>query len=586
MNKRLTLLIVWLGFSLVFAFAGSDNIRQAFMERAPGKFEPAAYMKAQQEKFDWLMAEAVRLSEKTVVSVQVTEQDMEQIENYKCETCGKHAPMKRRVRVGVVKPVDLKVSGTDPFWPTLDGGFVWTLAAESRAAAALRIHFRDFNLPANAAVYVYNTAGEAFGPYTGRGPTNDGDFWSNTVSGPIAYVQLRHFGPASDSDLYATHFKIAGIGHLGEKFLLPFIQHQKAVEGLSRILEHCSYNEPCVEDASCYSGGAVNDAKKAVAHIQWISGAWIYYCSGGLITDTNVATHIPYFLTANHCLSRAREARNLECYWLYRTASCHAACYDPVGVVPRTLGSDVISTSSKNGDYSLLKLWENPPAGSVFMGWTTMDTAFAAGMELFRISHPSGAPQAYSKHVVDVDAVTCGGWPRGKWIYSRDVIGATEGGSSGSPVYNMNGQIVGQLSGACGYNVNDPCDAVNNATVDGAFAAYFSEIQSWLAPQTSLKMHVQAIDLGIKTRGPNTDAIASVTIVDELGSPVSGAVVTGTFSGEVFGTTSASTDRKGAVVLKISKPGAITSFTFCVDNVIHTSYTYDPSANVETCDTY
>jgi hypothetical protein len=83
---------------------------------------------------------------------------------------------------------------------------------------------------------------------------------------------------------------------------------------------------------------------------------------------------------------------------------------------------------------------------------------------------------------VDTSAPTCGGWPRGNWIYSRDTLGATEGGSSGSPVLNASGEIVGQLSGGCGTNVNVNCDAVNNATVDGAFAAYYSDVAPILDP--------------------------------------------------------------------------------------------------------
>ena len=101
---------------------------------------------------------------------------------------------------------------------------------------------------------------------------------------------------------------------------------------------------------------------------------------------------------------------------------------------------------------------------------------------MYRISHPQGAPQSFSEHVVDTNAGTCTAWPRGDRIYSRDVVGATEGGSSGSPVVNSSGQIVGQLSGACGTNLNDNCDAVNNATVDGAFAAYFGDVEQFLDP--------------------------------------------------------------------------------------------------------
>jgi hypothetical protein len=55
-------------------------------------------------------------------------------------------------------------------------------------------------------------------------------------------------------------------------------------------------------------------------------------------------------------------------------------------------------------------------------------------------------------------------------------------------VLNGSGQIVGQLYGACGFNLNDVCDAESNATVDGAFAVSYSQISGILGgggPQCS-----------------------------------------------------------------------------------------------------
>jgi len=490
MNKFFVFITIFLSLSLVVTFAGDGKpvksvpVHQAFMERAPGNFDAAEYVKTQQETFNWLMAESVPLSVDSIITIHVTEEDLDAIENHQCETCGKSA---QKVRIGIVKPAGVEVafrnleSGSAA--RTSEGGFVWTAAAESSKAVALRVHFTNFSLPPNAALYIYNTDGEAFGPYTDRGPGNDGDFWTNTVTGPIAYLQLRHFGPASESDLQSIRFTIADVGHIGPKFLLPFMQTLNTTEeGLNRTAVHCSYNEDCVEDASCYHGRTVMDAKKAVAYIQWVSGPWLYSCSGGLLNDTVPGSQIPYFLTANHCIRTGKDAKNLEFYWQYWTSSCRGACYDPVGAVPRTLGSDLLSHSNHKGDYSLLRLWENPPAGSVFLGWTDVPVAFSNNTEMFRISHPSGAPQAYSKHRVDTSAGACGGWPMGNWIYSRDIIGATEGGSSGSPVMNLSGQVVGQLTGGCGTNVGDVCDFVNNATVDGAFAAYYLDVKQWLDP--------------------------------------------------------------------------------------------------------
>jgi hypothetical protein len=605
MNKFSTFLVTFLTLTLVVAFAGDVKlvkgmpheilpVRQAFMEKSPGSFDAEQYLKNRQETFDWLMAEAAALSPESIVTVPVTKEDLAGIENYQCETCGNLGSLARKDRIGVVKPVGVDVAfhqlkpglhSRGMMEPMPEGGYVWTTALESPTATAVRVHFGNFSLPPNAAVYIYNLNGEAFGPYTELGPGNEGDFWSHTVTGPIAFVQLRHFGSPSINDLKSTRFTIEDIGYLGEKFLLPFMQQVQDYRGdISRALEHCPDNEPCVEDASCFSGGVIDDAKKAMAHMEWIAGSWIYYCSGGLIADTVTTSQIPYFLTANHCISKAKDAKALECYFQYWTASCHGACYDPVGVCPSTLGADIMD-SSRDGDHTLLQLWEDPPSGSVFMGWTTQPVAFADGTHLFRISFPSGMPAAYSEHVVDSDYVECSSLPVGEFIYSQDVIGATEGGSSGSPVMNMSGQIVGQLYGACGYTL-EVCDSENNRTVDGAFAFYFDDVKPWLDPNGGGKTHVDSIVMSKEVKAVFTTAVATVTIVDENDSPVANATVEGTFTGDISGPASGTTDDNGVAVVKLKQKVTATTFTFCVDNVTHASYTYDEAANVETCDTY
>ena len=114
-----------------------------------------------------------------------------------------------------------------------------------------------------------------------------------------------------------------------------------------------------------------------------------------------------------------------------------------------------------------------------------MRTSGSSGLPLYRISNPGFGPQVYSRHAVDPSAPMCGGWPRGFWIYSRDIVGAIDGGSSGSPIVNASTQVVGQLSGTCGSNASAVCESgpgEANATVDGAFAAYFATVQPILAP--------------------------------------------------------------------------------------------------------
>ncbi len=352
---------------------------------------------------------------------------------------------------------------------TSDGGFIWATAIRSDGAGALRVHINGLDLPDDADLYFLNRDGQAFGPYSGKGPGGDGEFWTNTVTGDEGIVVLRHYGPAGGKDLRRISFVISDVGHIGPEFG-PVAAPQL----------FCSFNVPCIENASCHNGTLADPAKSAVALMQWVSGQFIFTCTGGLIADSNPSTQVPYFLTANHCLSTNGNAANLETYFGFSlpcgSTSCPAQT-NPGGI--QRLGATVKATGSA-GDFTLLQLNQTPPSGSTFLGWNNAPIANTNNAPLHRISHPAWAPQAYSADRVSTTAPTCSGWPRGQRIYSRTITGGTEGGSSGSPVLNSSSQIVGQLSGACGTNVNDDCDNINNATVDGAFAFYWPSVAPFL----------------------------------------------------------------------------------------------------------
>jgi len=446
-------------------------------------FNRAEALQQRDELHQWLMSETVHSGLDNPITAIFSDDELAAVDNARGED-----PM----RVGLTRALSVNVSFADlnmsrlrgnpvqrangAITGTEDGGFVYTVALSSPGAAALRLHFSGFRLPPATGVYLYTDDSQVFGPYTGRGPFGDGEFWSHTLVGDSVILQLRHVGPASDNDLRRSAFTLAGLGHIRPVFLGGT----------------CADNASCVVNAECSgASSAVDPARNAVAAMQWISGAFIYFCTGGLVADTDNSTQIPYFLTANHCLSKDRDAKNLENFFQFTTpcgSSTNCLTWQQLRAdYPqslRTLGASVVSTGS-GPDYTLLQLAEPTPDGSAFLGWNPNPVAFSDGADLYRISHPGGSPQSYSWHQVDTSATTCRSWPRGDRIYSRDVVGATEGGSSGSPVVNNIGQIVGQLSGACGTNVNNVCDNTNNATVDGAFAAYYNQVSQWLDPGSS-----------------------------------------------------------------------------------------------------
>ena len=70
MRKFTTFFTILLTLSLIFAFAGdafTGDVRQAYMEKSAGKFDPAAYAQSMQLKFNWLVSQGVPLSEKSIV---------------------------------------------------------------------------------------------------------------------------------------------------------------------------------------------------------------------------------------------------------------------------------------------------------------------------------------------------------------------------------------------------------------------------------------------------------------------------------------------------------------------------------------
>jgi V8-like Glu-specific endopeptidase len=394
-----------------------------------------------------------------------------------------------RQPVGVVAPTDLAVDLSSLGLADLsatprdiaggairagDQGFVWSAVVESSGATALRLELDGLYLPHHAVLYAYDDHGGVAGPYRASGPAGDGTLFTDTLMGERVHLQLRYEGTDTARALAATGFVIRSVGVLDDRFELSRYDFD---EDMNRAF--CSFNAECVENASCSSvPSAIQPARNAIAHLLFQSGGWWYICTGGLIADTDASTNVPYLLTANHCISRAKEASSLQTFFKFST-TCGGSCDAPQ--TASTTGSTLVA-GNRTGDYTLLRLSGAAPSGTVALPYSTTPVANTNNTNLFRISHPGGAPQAYSEHRVDTGAGVCSSWPRGSWIYSRDTYGATEGGSSGSPVLNSAGQIVGQLSGGCGTNVNDNCDNTSNATVDGAFASYFTEVAPYLAP--------------------------------------------------------------------------------------------------------
>jgi uncharacterized repeat protein (TIGR02543 family) len=178
-------------------------------------------------------------------------------------------------------------------------------------------------------------------------------------------------------------------------------------------------------------------------------------CTGALLNDKH-SSGIPYFLSANHCISTQTVASALETYWFYQSPGCNLSGTD-WRYQPLTGGAELLYANADT-DVAFLQLRNTPPSGSRLLAWTTTTPGMNDG--LVGIHHPKGDRKKIS------DGYLAGYWDctplsnanpdgdascssassaSGEYLKVNWVSGLTERGSSGSPIFNLDYQVVGQL---------------------------------------------------------------------------------------------------------------------------------------------
>ncbi len=352
-----------------------------------------------------------------------------------------------------------------------DGSRTWTLSVSSTGAAAMRLHFDSFLLPEGARAYVYSSDGEAHGPYTNelvRRIVPDGrDFWTNSVYASTIYLEVRFAGASSPLDL-----SLDAAGHL------EFSESLAAAE----VVANPEATE-CFVDVACAQDDAtlIQNLSRAAAQLNFMKNSSFYACSGSLVNVSKTPEVEPYMLTANHCFDSQASASSIEALWDYRPSSCGGTPPDP-STLPRSLGANLL-ISGVSSDFTLIEL-VNPPQGTrSLLGWNANMGAIADGTTFYRVAHPSGGPQRFSRNsfTQTPSPIVCSQLPQSSFLYSRGTYGGTTGGSSGAPMTNAAGEILGQLFGKCG-DFSNPCSYTPQSTVDGAFAVTYPFISAWLDP--------------------------------------------------------------------------------------------------------
>jgi hypothetical protein len=392
-------------------------------------------------------------------------------------------------------------------WNTLSNGDrVWRLSLKSAGALATCLYFDNFFLPEGSTLHVYTPDHkQLFGSYTYLDNQGNDLFSTEFLKGEEEIIE------------YYEPLSVKGQGRLR----ITSLAHQYRELAMA---DDCEVNIICSPE-----GDNWQDKKKGVVRILVKEGADVGYCSGTLINNTQLDCK-RYILTAFHCgvNATASDFTQWKFYFNYEATQCTGQA-DTYGAINNVFtGCTKKADSDDNGgdsgsDFLLLQMtstlhptwWHSV----YFNGWNKGATAPAGGS--IAIHHPAGTNKKISKTAATAISATWGGQVAGthwriNWTGTTNGWGVTEGGSSGSPLFNPSGLVVGTLTGGGSYCNSTQAGGQNQADSYGKLAYHW--ISDGTVDAHQLKPWLDPINSGVTTLNGSVNPCNSVGIT-EISAP-------------------------------------------------------------------
>lgn len=360
-----------------------------------------------------------------------------------------------------------------------EGGNTAAFTVTSPGASAMRLALVVPRMEKGVEVRFFSAQLEVTGPFTAK---NIVDPKQQKASGHIA----EHKAPAEpESKEFVFWSPVIEGETLGvEIYLPPSVDPSSfsiSIPQLSHLVNSMSSNVEkslsdigtagiCNIDLAC-SSTAPRNLGNAVAKIIFTRNGNSFLCTGTLVNDNEKDSFIPYFMTARHCISTQPVANTINTYWFFERSSCGVP--PPTSVIQRFEGGELIRTGA-NTDFSLLQLDDSLPTGVVLAGWDS--AAFTPLFTGIGIHHPAGDLKKWSQGL-HTGFAKYEGDVNGRGSYSRFIwsSGTTEGGSSGSGLFDTTGRFRGNLRGGLA-----SCDAPNQPDWYGRFDLTYPSVKRWL----------------------------------------------------------------------------------------------------------
>lgn len=430
----------------------------------------------------------------------------------------------RKIGRGVTVNYTPQSSGT---WDNLaDGSKIWRLKLHLPNALAVGVYYDQFYLPFGSELYLYNeTKSQILGKYDSDNNPVSGPFSTELVEGQT--VTIEYYQPS-----WVTISPILVINELAYIYR-DYVPRFDRVE-----TRDFGDSESCEVNVNCSEGTAWANIKRSAVRILVKVGASYGWCSGALVNNTAVNC-IPYILTADHCAgnggSSAADLNQWIFYFNYQAPGCAnpgsegtLASQSITGCMLRARGGQS-GTIGSTSDFYLVQMNTNVPVAwnPYYAGWNRANVGSPSGVS---IHHPAGDIKKISTYTTTLVSDL---WPGGSiagthwrvvWAATANGHGVTEGGSSGSPIFDNNGRIVGQLSGGSSFCTSPTApDLYGKFYYDwnlNTFPATNNQLRPWLDPGNIAGMTLNGTNSPCGPSAPVADFIANNT------TPCIGSTVT------------------------------------------------------------
>ncbi len=377
---------------------------------------------------------------------------------------GKNNGKKGKYRFAKRFFVDYSTENSGVWQTQSDGSRLWRLGVQSEGAYSLNVIFSRYNMPEGAKVFLYNEDKDhVLGAFTDLNNKKEGVLAVQPVYGDKIYIEL--YVPSN-----VTFEPELVVGQIGHDYKGSFVNPKNKVNLKS---------QSCNVDINCSEGEAWQAEKRSVCKII-IDG--MYLCTGTLLNNTK-QDGTPYFLTAHHCVDHdpAGSGPKIVYYFNYENKTCNGGGASQ----SQSVSGSQLRATTPNLDFALYEMSKVPPAAykPYYAGW---DRSGNNPTEVTGIHHPGGDVK---KICGDKDGATTGyagydyntHWHVPSWDY-----GTTEGGSSGSGLFDQNHRLVGDLTGGdagCDYNFNDYYTQFHQSW--NRYPGSGTSLKSWLDPTNS-----------------------------------------------------------------------------------------------------